>query len=122
MKIQPNTYFKHCRRKLLTVFKQSKSYQSKRLYVAFNKLHDKVDQALNMLSINTSVADFVIHEGHVDKVHHTVQLFQNDFTIATKFILLSKVVLAITSRSKQLKDHAAIYMSLLLAVIFLSNF
>lgn len=87
------------------------------------KYHGKIDEALNVMSINGSVLQTLLVNGHlhVEKYEHVISLVQNNFLVASKIILLSKIFENILTSKYPTKDTVAIYSSTILYIIFASE-
>ena len=84
--------------------------------------HEKIDDALGVISLNGTILQSVITEGHnMDKFQHGIQLLQNDFLFASKFMLISRVIGSFKATGTQKHINVAIYISLLFIVIFVSD-
>lgn len=85
-----------------------------------NNLTGKVDDAINMISLNGTIIE-TVNAHAIDKLQHGVQVIQTDFLFASKLMLLSRFIGALFANESQKKVNAAIYMSLILIVIFVSD-
>lgn len=86
------------------------------------KYHGKIDEALNVMAINGSVLQAIANSHiQVDKYEHAISLVQTDFLVASKILLLSKMLESILIFKHPTKDTVAIYSSTLLCIIFASD-
>jgi hypothetical protein len=87
------------------------------------KLHEKIDDALNVMSLNGVVIDNIVQNPHFqDTYTHSVHILQTDFSLASKCILLLKLVRGVsTTNTTTAGVNVAIYISLLSAVFFVSS-
>ena len=92
----------------------------KRVAVLTNKMTGKIDDAINVISFNGTIIQ-TLNEHAADKYLHGVQLVQTNFSFASKIMLLSRIVAGLFSNDDQAKANVAIYSSLLVLVIFLSD-
>lgn len=91
------------------------------LLVNVQKVHHKVDEAFNILALYGNVVDRVVHDQQVMKYECALHLLQNDFLIASKIMLLSKIVRYVFQFTFQPKDIAANYTLILFFIIFVSE-
>ena len=92
--------------------------------VAVHKFHNKVDEAFNILSLSDSVVNSLIHcvQLHEDKYETTLHHFQTNFSIASKVILLSKIIRYILISKNLVKDTVANYTLYLFLIIFVTEY
>ncbi len=96
-----------------------------------HKVHRNVDEALNMISINSNVIELMIHTNKIDHYQHTLSIIQNDFSVVTKLMMASKILNVIFEHiqtPKHIIKHmnrcrqiVTIYTPLLLIIIFMSE-
>lgn len=84
--------------------------------------HERIDDALGVISLNGTILQSVVTDAHnVDKYQHGIQMLQNDFLFASKFMLVSRVIGSLKATDTQKSLNVAIYISLLFLVIFVSD-
>jgi hypothetical protein len=94
----------------------------RKLALEARKVHTSVDEALSVLSINTALIKTVSSNSHmIDKYIHGMDILQGDFSIASKVFILSKIASSFFSNNSQKKVNVAIYILVLLLVIFVSD-
>jgi hypothetical protein len=86
-----------------------------------SKVHGKIDDAFSILTVTDNVTNAVIP--HIStKYDVTLHYFQDNFLIASKVILLSKVFMFITRMDKDARDNVATVPLFLFIVIFVSQY
>ena len=86
-----------------------------------NMFTGKIDDALNMISLNGTIVQAINAHADIDKLQHGVQIIQTDFLLASKLMLFFRVVQSVFATETQKKVNAAIYIGLLFIVIFASD-
>lgn len=93
----------------------------KRIVHKVGTVQTKIDDAISVISINNSLVQTMTSH-QADKYQHGIQLIQNDFLLASKFMLLSRVLGSVFAPGDQKKVNVAIYICLLALVFFVSDF
>jgi hypothetical protein len=91
--------------------------------IAYNarKIHKNIDEAFSVMSVNSSIMHMLIHNSHFDKYQQTLQLFQNDFSMTTKAIILYRIIRLFTQSRSPSPDNVVIYTTIILSIIFLTD-
>lgn len=85
------------------------------------KYHSKVDEALNVMSLNSTMLQAITNDTHIQKYQMTIHYVQNDFLIASKILLLSRILDWLLTLKYPTKVTAAVYGTTLLYIIFASE-
>jgi hypothetical protein len=80
--------------------------------------HKKIDEAINMISLNASALHTLWHSQLALQYDKSVHIIQDNFFITTKIVLVSKVLRNLFSRNKLSLTSAVIYTTLFIAIIF----
>lgn len=98
-----------------------KNIRIKRVARHANNMTGKIDDALNLISLNGTIVQAINAHADIDKLQHGVQIVQTDFLLASKLMLFFRVVQSVFAQESQKKVNAAIYIGLLFIVIFVSD-
>lgn len=93
----------------------------KRAVCFINKTHNKIDESLNIISVNSTMLTNFIHDHRIISYSNTLQVVQNDFVIATKILLVYRIVKYFIDFKSPASANVAIYTVLSCLFIFASE-
>jgi hypothetical protein len=85
-----------------------------------NKVHSRIDDAFSILTVTDNVSKAVLPHFNT-KYDMTLHYFQDNFLIASKVIILSKLFVFMTRIDNRTKDNVAIYTLALFVLIFVAG-
>jgi hypothetical protein len=88
-----------------------------------DKTHKKIDEALNIIAFNNTVLQTILHDHSlaIIKYGQTLQLVQGDFLVASKVLVLYKIVKYLIDFRSPTSANVATYTLLLFFFIFASE-
>jgi hypothetical protein len=86
-----------------------------------HKTHNHIDEALNIIAINNTLLQSMLHDQNVIKYHQALQGVQDNFLIVTKVVMLSRIVKYITEYRNPVSVNVAIYTLISFIIIFASE-
>jgi glyoxylate carboligase len=115
--------FKH----FLSKLRQNDKYTIQRPHKRFKpmitkiqRIYENVDDAFNVLNLSTTCIQNIIHTQQV-QFEHMLHIYQNNFWIASKFILLSRIIAMLYRISNNERDVVANYIIILFTIILVSS-
>lgn len=85
------------------------------------KIYENVDDAFSVLNLSTTCIQNIIHTQQLQIYEHTLNSYQNNFWIASKLMLLSRIFAMIQRISNNERDVVANYTLILFTIILVSS-
>jgi hypothetical protein len=88
-----------------------------------DKTHKKIDEAFNIIALNNTIIQSFLHDHSIAIVKYgqTLQLVQSDFLVASKILMLYRIVNYLINFRNPVSANVATYTTILSIIIFASE-